>query len=168
MRASQVLNFQQAAVSNLRRPWQTFRDGQIWYGITKLGTKRSPLTTKQGNKHYYKGTGSSGYGKLNASGTYIMNWSKVRTYVVPKDLHGTELKALVSPNTPQIYQRVIGYEDGFKSPELAFNSIIDFIEYGENYNDQDLEKNQYLDKIVNPKVVEAEQAENIEVEAKAN
>ncbi|ABN65369.2 predicted protein [Scheffersomyces stipitis CBS 6054] len=164
MRASQVLNFQQTAVANLRRPWQTFRDGQIWYGITKLGTKRLPLTTKQGNKHYYKGTGSSGYGKLNSSGTYIINWNKVRTYVVPADLQNTELKALVSPNTPQIWQKVVGYQDGFKSPELAFDNVVNFVEYGENYSNEDLESNQYLEKIVSPRVIEAEQAENIEVE----
>lgn len=162
MRATNVLNFQQTTVSNLRRPWQTFKDGQIWYGMTTRGTKRHPLTTKQGNKHYYKGTGSSGYGKLNKSGVYIVNWTKVRTYVVPADLHNTELKPLVSANVPQIYQKFTGYSDGMKSPELAWKNVVDFVEYGENYNEQDLEENQYLEEFVNHDIKKTEQAEHVE------
>lgn len=156
MRASQVLNFQPSAAVNLRRPWQTFRDGQIWYGLTTRGSKRHPLTTKQGNKHFYKGTGSSGYGKVNRSGHYVVNWAKVRTYVVPQGLHSTDLKALVSPNVPQIYQKYVGYDDGAKSADLAWKNVRDFIEFGENYNDQDLEANQYYEEFTNPKVVAAE------------
>lgn len=159
MRATQILNFQQTATSNLRRPWQTFKDGQIWYGLTTRGSKRHALTTKQGNKHYYKGTGSSGYGFFNKAGKYIINWSRVRTYVVPADLQHTELKALVSPNVPEIYQKYIGYKDGVKSADLAWKNITDFIEYGENYNDQDIEANQYLEEFVNPKIVKAEQVD---------
>lgn len=161
MKGSQVLSFQQTAVANLRRPWQTFKDGQIWYGQTKLGSKRHPLTTKQGNKHYYKGTGSAGYGKLNQYGQFIVDWAKVRTYVVPADLHSTDLKALVSPHTPQIYQKYVGYPDGAKSAELAWKNTVDFIEYGENYNDQDLEASGYLEEFVNP--AEAEKAEIPEI-----
>lgn len=156
MRASVVLNFQQSTSASLRRPWQTFKDGQIWYGLTKRGSKRHPLTTKQGNKNFYKGTGSSGYGKSNKNGTYIMNWEKVRTYVVPAELNTTELKALVSPKVPGIYQRFVGYEDGAKSPELAFKNIIDFIELGENYNNIDLEKSQYLEEFVHPDIIKSE------------
>ncbi|EEQ35985.1 putative 54S ribosomal protein [Clavispora lusitaniae] len=160
MRASSVLNFQHSATANLRRPWQTFKDGQIWYGLTTRGSKRHPLTSKQGNKHYYKGTGSSGYGKLNKAGQYIVNWSKVRTYVVPADLPNTELKALVGGSVPQIYQRLEGYSDGFKSPELLWENIKDFVEYGENYNDQDLEKNNYLEEFIHPDVLKAQEEEN--------
>lgn len=149
MKASTNLLFQSTSATSLRRPWQTFRDGQIWYGLTTRGSKRHPLTTKQGNKHYYKGTRSSGYGKLNKSGIYIMDWSKVRTYVVPPDLQNTELKALVSPNVPQIYQRYIGYSDGPKSAELAWQNVVDFVEHGENYDNRDLEKNDYLEEYIN-------------------
>lgn len=153
MKASSVLNFQSSPVANLRRPWQTFKDGQIWYGLTKLGSKRHQLTSKQGNKHFYKGTGSTGVGKLNNAGNYIMNWSKVRTYVVPTDLYLSNMKPLVSPTTPQIEQRFVGYSDGPKDAELAWKNIVDFIEYGENYDQQDLEKNEYMEEYVNPKVV---------------
>lgn len=156
MRASSVLNFQLAVSASLRRPWQTYRDGQIWYGQTKLGSKRHPLTTKQGNKHFYKGTGSSGYGKSNRNGDYVVNWNKVRTYVVPSALNSTELNALVSPNTPEIKEKYIGYHDGPKNPELAFQKIIDFIELGENYNNSDLEQAGYYEEIVHPDIVKSE------------
>lgn len=164
MRASSVLNFQSTLTALLRRPWQTFKDGQIWYGIMKTGTKRLPLTTKQGNKNYYKGTGSSGNGKLNKSGIYVMNWEKVRTFVVPSDLNqGGDLKALVSPRVPQLQQRFIGYQDGAKSPQFALDSIINFIEHGENYSDIDLEKSQYLEEFISTKAKDAQFVNNEEL-----
>lgn len=153
MRASTVLNFQNTASNALRRPWQTFKDGQIWYGITKLGSKRHPLTTKQGNKHYYKGTRSSGIGSLDKYGSYSVNWSKVRTYVVPTST-SEGLKALVSGNVPQIKQKFVGYQDGPKDAELAWNNIKKFIELGENYDVVDYEGVDYLQEFINPKVVE--------------
>lgn len=159
MKASGILSFQSSAVANLRRPWQTFRDGQIWYGLTKSGSKRHQLTSKQGNKHFYKGTRSSGVGKLNNAGNYIVDWSKVRTYVVPADISLSGLNALVSPNTPQVEQRFVGYTDGPKDAELAWKNIVDFIEYGENYDDQDLEKSEYLEEFINPKVVKQQSVE---------
>lgn len=150
MRTSAVLHFQHSATASLRRPWQTFRDGQIFYGITKTGSKRHPLTTKEGNKHFYKGTRSTGYGRLNKAGQYIVDWLKVRTYVVPADLSSTPLRPLVSSNTPQVRQTFEGYTDGFKDPQLAWDNIKDFIEYGENYNDIDLEKSDFHEKFVSP------------------
>ncbi|GAB1216377.1 hypothetical protein ATERTT37_005591 [Aspergillus terreus] len=47
---------------------------------------RLRLTTKQVNGGYYKGnrTGSMGYFAKN--GSYIIDWKKVRTYVVPENL----------------------------------------------------------------------------------
>lgn len=156
MKPSTVRSFHSTASTSLRRPWQTFKDGQIWYGVTTRGSKRHPLTTKQGNKHYYKGTGSSGYGKLNKNGTYIMNWQKVRTYVVPTDLQTSELRPLVSPNTPQILQEWVGYSDGPKSAELAWQNIVDFVEHGENYDFQDVEKNDFREVYENVDAVKAE------------
>jgi large subunit ribosomal protein L41 len=47
---------------------------------------RLRLTTKQVNGGYYKGnrTGSMGYFAKN--GSYVIDWKKVRTYVVPESL----------------------------------------------------------------------------------
>lgn len=47
---------------------------------------RLRLTTKQVNGGYYKGnrTGSMGY--FDHKGNYVIDWKKVRTYVVPEGL----------------------------------------------------------------------------------
>lgn len=47
---------------------------------------RLRLTTKQVNGGYYKGnrTGSMGY--FDPKGNYVIDWKKVRTYVVPEGL----------------------------------------------------------------------------------
>ncbi|MCJ1300220.1 hypothetical protein MMC08_003015 [Hypocenomyce scalaris] len=48
--------------------------------------RRLALTTKQVNGGYYKGTGSGSMGRHTKYGGYVVEWAKVRTYVVPKDL----------------------------------------------------------------------------------
>ena len=45
--------------------------------------RRMKLTTKQGPKDYYKGTGSGSMGRHTANGGYEILWNKVRTYKVP-------------------------------------------------------------------------------------
>ncbi|KAI5966244.1 MRPL27 [Candida pseudojiufengensis] len=156
MRASQILSFQATAQTALRRPWKTFRDGSLYYGQLKSGSKRHPLTTKQGNKHYYKGTRSTGIGHLDSRGRYHIDWNKVRTYVVPVGLNTTDLKPLVSPNSPQFIQKVEGYDDKFKSPELALHNAIRFVENGSNYSAIDLENEGYIERIQHPKLKEAD------------
>src|SRR3954451_16550112 len=47
---------------------------------------RHALSTKKANKGYYKGTGSGSMGTHTKHGGYTIDWGKVRTYVVPKDL----------------------------------------------------------------------------------
>ena len=76
--------------------------------------------------------------------------------MVPEGLNNTELKALVSPKSPKFIQQVVGYRDHFKSPELAFHNAKDFIEYGANYSDVDLEQEGYIHRIVHPDILEAE------------
>lgn len=51
--------------------------------------RRLALTTKQAGKDYYKGTGSGSMGRHTKYGGYRIDWSKVRTYVVPdlSDFH---------------------------------------------------------------------------------
>ena len=48
--------------------------------------RRLALTTKQVNGGYYKGTGSGSMGKHTKHGGFIIDWRKVRTYVVPNNL----------------------------------------------------------------------------------
>lgn len=75
----------------LLRPWKTFKDGTLFYGIQKTGSNRHPLTSKQGNKNFYKGTRSSGVGSHTQYGGYSIKWEKVRTYVVPASLSNTDV-----------------------------------------------------------------------------
>jgi len=52
--------------------------------------RRLQLTTKQVNGGYYKGTRSGAMGRHTKHGQYIIDWDKVRTYVVP-DLTGFQV-----------------------------------------------------------------------------
>ena len=44
----------------------------------------------------------------------------------------------------------------------------DFIEYGANYSDVDLEQEGYIHRIVHPDILEAERKENMDVEGIKN
>ena len=44
------------------------------------------LTTKDVNKGYYKGNRTGSMGRHTKHGGYIIEWEKVRTYVVPEGL----------------------------------------------------------------------------------
>ncbi|KAL4866895.1 hypothetical protein BDV12DRAFT_172240 [Aspergillus spectabilis] len=61
---------------------------------------RLRLTTKQVNGGYYKGnrTGSMGYFAKN--GSYVIDWKKVRTYVVPENLKEFKLTPFVTKLMP--------------------------------------------------------------------
>jgi len=67
---------------------------------------RQALNTKMTNKGYYKGTGTGSMGRHTKHGGYKIEWDKVRTYVVPKDLkefkvnhqlQGIQVEILTSP-----------------------------------------------------------------------
>lgn len=47
---------------------------------------RHALSTKKTNKGYYKGTGTGSMGSHTKHGGYVIDWNKVRTYVVPNNL----------------------------------------------------------------------------------
>lgn len=145
MRATQILNFQQSPVAALLRPWKKFRDGTLFYGIAKSGSRRHPLTTKKGNKNFYKGTRSSGIGKFTTKGRYIINWDKVRTFVVPTEFNA-ELKPLVSPNAPQIQNHYKSYEQGPLDPKLYFTKIREYVLYGNKETEEAALKDKYLER----------------------
>lgn len=48
--------------------------------------RRLPLITKQVSNGFYKGTGSGAMGRHTKHGGYVIEWKKVRTYVVPEQL----------------------------------------------------------------------------------
>jgi len=48
--------------------------------------RRLQLTTKQVNGGYYKGNRTGSMGRHTKHGNYVIEWHKVRTYVVPANL----------------------------------------------------------------------------------
>lgn len=129
MKATSCLPFQNSAVSLLTRPWKKYRDGTIFYGLTKSGNNRTPLTTKQGNKNMYKGTRSSGIGKHTRRGGYVINWRRVRTFVTPDHVN-LDLKPLVSPNVPELRHHFRGFTRGMLDPQLYMDKLRHYILHG--------------------------------------
>ncbi|KAJ5183328.1 hypothetical protein N7492_000944 [Penicillium capsulatum] len=70
---------------------------------------RLRLTTKQVNGGYYKGTRTGSMGYFDKKGNYVIDWKKVRTYVVP-DLENFKLSPFVTkrmPAKPTLYTKDI-------------------------------------------------------------
>lgn len=57
---------------------------------------RLALTTKQVNGGYYKGTGTGSMGRHTKHGGYVIDWRKVRTYVVPSGLEDFKVCQMIS------------------------------------------------------------------------
>lgn len=53
---------------------------------------RLRLTTKQVNGGYYKGTRTGSMGYFAKNGEYMIDYRKVRTYVVPEDLSNFKVR----------------------------------------------------------------------------
>jgi hypothetical protein len=73
--------------------------------------RRLALTTKKARKGYYKGTGSGSTGRHTQHGGYIIEWEKVRTYVVPPNLSTFKvdiqsMKPLVSTMVVLIWEKI--------------------------------------------------------------
>lgn len=145
MRPTSFLQFQQSPVSLLVRPWKRERDGSLFYGLVKSGSKRHALTTKQGNKNFYKGTRSSGVGRHTNKNRYIINWEKVRTFVVPT-VFNTSLKPLVSPNAVQIVNDFKGYAKGPQDSALFFDKLKEYVYNGKVETDASKLRNKYIER----------------------
>ncbi|KAI1343029.1 mitochondrial ribosomal protein L27-domain-containing protein [Xylariaceae sp. FL0016] len=79
--------------------------------------RKLPLTTKDINKGFYKGTGTGSMGRHTKYGGYIIDWNRVRTYVVP-DIENFKLTPFVTRKSEPLRGRYEGYAKGPKSPEL--------------------------------------------------
>lgn len=118
-----------SSVLQLTRPWKKYRDGTLFYGLSKSGNNRIALTTKQGNKTMYKGTRSSGIGKHTKHGGYVIQWRKVNTFVVPKFIN-LDLKPLVSANVPELKHEYKGFPKGALDTSLYYSKLREFIYHG--------------------------------------
>ncbi|KAI8364183.1 mitochondrial ribosomal protein L27-domain-containing protein [Blakeslea trispora] len=77
------------------------------FGVVKSiprGASRLQLTAKKGH-NYYKGTGSGAMGRHTKNGGYLVDWNKVRTFVVP-DLENFALGPYVSRKTNLFNKKV--------------------------------------------------------------
>ncbi|SCV03786.1 LAMI_0H10946g1_1 [Lachancea mirantina] len=121
--------FHESPLRLLTRPWKKYRDGTLFYGVSKAGNRRTPLTTKQGNKTLYKGTRSSGIGRHTRYGGYTINWAKVRTFRTPASLN-MDLKPLVSHNLPELKQTFEGFPKGALDSDLYFKRLREYVNKG--------------------------------------
>lgn len=60
-----------------------------------MQTRRLQLTAKIGH-HFYKGNRVGALGRHTRRGTYKIDYNRVRTYVVPKNLNDSSVYALSS------------------------------------------------------------------------
>ncbi|KAG2176805.1 hypothetical protein INT44_007469 [Umbelopsis vinacea] len=80
------------------------------------GARREQLTSKRGH-NFYKGTGSGAMGRHTKRGGYLVDWKKVRTYIVP-DMTDFTLAPYVSrKTTPPHGQGAFTAKSFFKSNE---------------------------------------------------
>lgn len=59
--------------------------------------RRLPLSTKQVSNGFYKGTGSGAMGRHTKHGGYVIEWQKVRNYIVPEGLKDFKVWNLFLP-----------------------------------------------------------------------
>ncbi|TPX10193.1 uncharacterized protein E0L32_001390 [Thyridium curvatum] len=76
------------------------------------------LTTKDVNKGFYKGTGTGSMGRHTKHGGYVIEYHKVRTYVVPEGLADFKLTPFVTQQMRPTYgsYKEQGDDKGPRSP----------------------------------------------------
>lgn len=62
--------------------------------VLQKSLRRLALTTKQAGRGFYKGTGSGSMGWHTKHGGYVIDWRKVRTYVVPSELENCRVRVI--------------------------------------------------------------------------
>jgi len=76
-----------------------FFSSRVLLGATKL----SSITSKRGNKNFYKGRGAKSIGYRTKHGRFTFDPSKfARISFIAPDLTGFTLKAYVAPTTPLV------------------------------------------------------------------
>lgn len=136
-------------VAQLLRPWKKDRSGymfNLFYGVSKNGNKRLPLTSKQGNKNFYKGHGAAGVGKTTSKGRYIINRDKVRTFVVPAGLESCELKPFVSPTLDPIKNSFRGFS-GPLDPNLTVKKVSEYVKSGGVQEEDDKDRKNWIERV---------------------
>ncbi|KAJ3012998.1 hypothetical protein HKX48_005973 [Thoreauomyces humboldtii] len=81
------------------------------------GATRGVMSSKQGNKNFYKGTGSGKMGRWTARGRYILEPWRFRQWIVP-DLSACEMKPYVSKEANKYLRRAHTFRDYFRADNL--------------------------------------------------
>ncbi|KAI9811236.1 MAG: hypothetical protein M1827_005568 [Pycnora praestabilis] len=83
--------------------------------------RRLALTTKMVNGGFYKGTGTGSTGRHTKHGGFVIEWNKVRTYVVPQGLKDFQLSPFVTRKMKSTRGRFAGDPKGALSGERYLN-----------------------------------------------
>ncbi|KAK1969354.1 hypothetical protein LY78DRAFT_654186 [Colletotrichum sublineola] len=86
-----------------------------------LKYKHLRLTTKDVNKGFYKGNRTGAMGRHTKFGGYVIEWHKVRTYVVPEGLNSTKLTPFVS-DTIRPLKGTYPSKEGPRDPQLYLDT----------------------------------------------
>ncbi|KAK9376949.1 mitochondrial 54S ribosomal protein mL41 [Lipomyces chichibuensis] len=108
--------------------------------------RRNRLTTKNGNKDFYKGTGSANMGWHTKHGKYIIDYHKVRTYVVPEGLSTTKLAPYVSLRLPEVHNEFKGYKFGAYDGKLYIDKYKEYLIYGADESPQSRRKENWVER----------------------
>ncbi|KAJ3304814.1 hypothetical protein HDV03_002356 [Kappamyces sp. JEL0829] len=89
------------------------------------GAARKPLTPKQGNKNFYKGTRTGRMGTWTTKGRFIVQGWRKRQYVVPVLSEGqSQLTPYVSSKIPEPASRVHSVVDYFQERSLDMSETL--------------------------------------------
>ncbi|KAJ3332206.1 hypothetical protein HDU76_000979 [Blyttiomyces sp. JEL0837] len=75
------------------------------------------LTSKMGNKNFYKGSGSGSMGRWSKKGNYVLDPSKFRQWIIP-DLSNFKLTPYVNPKIETTFRKSHSVRDYFKPSAL--------------------------------------------------
>lgn len=75
-----------------------------------MGARRIAMTSKRGNRRFYKGRGAKSAGSHTNKGHYLIKDNKIPEIVVPQ-LDGFKLKPYVSQKTPYVIGKPLTPQD---------------------------------------------------------
>ncbi|XP_065056183.1 large ribosomal subunit protein mL41B-like [Rhopilema esculentum] len=90
-----------------------------------LGATRGVMTSKRGNKNFYKGRGVRNPGFITKKGKFVVVPKKVPEFVVP-DLTGFQLKPYVAWKTPRAQTEPMTAEKLVRDIKMNINRIEHF------------------------------------------
>ncbi|KAB8221676.1 hypothetical protein BDV33DRAFT_73869 [Aspergillus novoparasiticus] len=109
---------------------------------------RLRLTTKQVNGGYYKGNRTGAMGYFAKNGSYVIDWKKVRTFVVPENLGEFKLTPFVTQRmapTKSKYTRDIEKDSKLITVERAFGGK-DYLDMWASDNGQEVLEQERLEQ----------------------